>query len=451
MREIVVTRSKTDKDRYLILRGNRYVYKRRIPKSVIDFDERAPVVQISLKTSDIAIARAKRDLLEEADNVYWSEFLLQNDSDKAKQRYQAALKRVEALGFSYQSSFDIAKLPLEDIADRLQIAIEQQKSPQIVDSILGGVPKPTVTISAAEKIYFDEITPSELLGKSSTQKKHWLNERLASLKNLKTHIGDKNITDVDRQDALAFYRYLNEFVVAKKRSASWGNKELGKIRIFFAKYLSYIGQQDPVNPFSGLSFRDLKPSRPPFSINWIKSQILVPGALKGINREARHILLTLIDTGARMGEICNLRAENIHLDSDYPFIEIKPSLDPDNPREIKTSSSIRRVPLIGLALAVMKKHPEGFLRYRNKETSLSNTLNKYFRDHDLFETENHVIYSFRHSFEDRLKDANIDSELRRAFMGHTINRPKYGSGGSMQWQWEQLKKIEIPFDPKIID
>ena len=161
-----------------------------------------------------------------------------------------------------------------------------------------------------------------------------------------------------------------------------------------------------------------------------------------------------------MGEICNLTAENIHLDNDYPYIEIKPRLDPNNPREIKTRSSIRSIPLIGLAFAAVSKHPDGFSRYRDKETTLSNTLNKYFRENKLFETDKHVIYSFRHAFEDiysfrhafedRMKVANLDSELRRSLMGHTIDRPKYGSGGSMKWRWEQLKKIEMPFDPSIV-
>jgi len=30
------------------------------------------------------------------------------------------------------------------------------------------------------------------------------------------------------------------------------------------------------------------------------------------------------------------------------------------------------------------------------------SLNKYLRDHGLLPSENHTIYSFRHSFEDRL-------------------------------------------------
>lgn len=397
---------KINSDRYLLARGNRYVYRRRVPKEVADLDDRAPIIQIPLKTDDIALARGKRDLLEEADNVYWSELILTNDNEKARLRYKAAVKRAEAFGFAYKTSFDIAKLPIEDIAERIQTAIGQQKSTKVIDSVLGVETFPSVSISTAEEVYFNEIMPNVLSRKSDGQRHHWIKERTLSINYLKEQIGDKNVNSVDREDALTFYRYLNKFVTSNERSSSWGKRQLGNIRKFFDDYFTYVGIQNPVNPFSGLSFKDFSVSRPPFSLEWIKNTILRPGALDGLNSEARHILLILIDTGARMGEICNLQPEDIHLEK-YPFIEIKPRIDPNNPREIKTRSSIRTIPLIGLAYAAIQRSPEGFPRYRDKETHLSNLLNKFFRQNNLFETNKHVIYSFRHSFEDRMKEAAI--------------------------------------------
>jgi len=35
-------------------------------------------------------------------------------------------------------------------------------------------------------------------------------------------------------------------------------------------------------------------------------------------------------------------------------------------------------------------------------------------------------------------------------MGHAIDRPKYGSGGSLKWRHAELKKIELAFDPSIV-
>ena len=437
-------------DRYLIKRDGRFIYRRRVPTSLADVDERSPFVRLALKTSDERVARAKRDVLEEADDLYWAQLTMRSDEEKARMRYEAAKRRAEALGFVYKTAIEIAKLPVDDIIDRIDTANTKRQNDLATDAVLGVAEQPTVKISTAEKTYFNEIVQNQISRKSPQQRNHWLTERKASFNCLIEQIGNKDINSVTREDALAFYRYLNKTVGAKERTASWGNHQLGRVRKFFNEYFNYIGVADYNNPFAGLSFKDFTVSRPPFSVAWIQQKILAPGALSGLNEEARHILLTLIDTGARMGEICNLSGENIHLDSEYPFIEIKPRLDPNNPREIKTRSSIRSIPLIGLAFAAVSKHPDGFFRYRDKETTLSNTLNKYFRENKLFETDKHVIYSFRHAFEDRMKVANLDSELRRSLMGHTIDRPKYGSGGSMKWRWEQLKKIEMPFDLSIV-
>jgi hypothetical protein len=49
-----------------------------------------------------------------------------------------------------------------------------------------------------------------------------------------------------------------------------------------------------------------------------------------------------------------------------------------------------------------------------------------------------------------MKDGGLEDELRRILMGHTIDRPKYGSGGSLEWRRDELMKIVLPFDPAIV-
>jgi integrase len=158
----------------------------------------------------------------------------------------------------------------------------------------------------------------------------------------------------------------------------------------------------------------------------------------------------MIETGARPSEICNLEPDAIRVDQTVPHLAIEPRIDPDDPREIKTASSRRLVPLVGVALEAAKRHQSGFPRYRNRENDLSATLNKYLRTNKLFPTKDHKVYSFRHSFEDRMKDGGLEDELRRILMGHTIDRPKYGSGGSLEWRRDELMKIVLPFDPAIV-
>jgi integrase len=226
---------------------------------------------------------------------------------------------------------------------------------------------------------------------------------------------------------------------------------MGNLRTLYSEYFAFMGDKERKNPFDGLSFSEKKKrKRPPFPVQWMKDEILVPGKLATMNDQARAILLILVETGARMGEIANLNSATIDIASNVPHIKIEPRHDPDDPREIKTQSSIRTIPLIGMALEALRRHPNGFPRYKDKETVLSNTLNKFFRDNNLFPTDKHTIYSFRHSFEDRMKEAGLDHELRRMLMGHVIDRPDYGIGGAMEWRLRELMKIALKFDKAIV-
>ncbi len=49
-----------------------------------------------------------------------------------------------------------------------------------------------------------------------------------------------------------------------------------------------------------------------------------------------------------------------------------------------------------------------------------------------------------------MKEARIDDELRDILMGHSVDKPKYGSGGSLKLYQEEMMKIVFPYDPAII-
>lgn len=452
-----MTRKREDKspDRHLQQRNGNYFYKRRVPKEISAFDERGEHIRVSLKTDDLAVARAKRDIYEAADNDYWASLVLGFGGDKAKLQYSSAVKRAEAMGFSYKPAALLALEPIEALADRFEAMLSAKSGTGLAAAVMGNVDRPLATVSQAEKIYFEEIVPHELTGKSADQRKRWIDKKKRSFKNFIESVSDKQLADITKDDANKFYGVWMALIAPKagrgSHSASSGNRDMGNLRTLYASYFNYMGERDRKNPFEGLSFSERKKrKRPPIPVDIIKDVILKPGALAGLNDEARGILLVLIETGARMGEIANLTPGTIVLHGKVPHINIEPREDPDDPREIKTTSSIRSVPLIGVALAAMKRHPNGFPRYKDKETVLSNTLNKYFRDNELFPTESHTIYSLRHAFEDRMKNAGLDHELRRILMGHSIDRPDYGEGGSMEWRQAELKKLQLPFDVSIV-
>lgn len=450
-------RLKKNSDRYLTERGGIFYYKRRVPSSLVEFDDRGEHVRISLQTDDLAQARATRDIYEQADDEYWSALTLGVSKDGARSSYLAAVKRAQAMGFVYRPAQDVAREDLESILQRIEAVMSPQTSLVAAETVLGTISQPSVTVSEAFDLYKNDIIPHELAGKSAGQRARWESGKSFAVRNFTEIVGDRAMDKISRADALKLYSYWMDRIAPREgpstHTPSHGNRLIGNMRVLYRSYFAHLGDRDRKNPFDGISFKERskkKRKRPSFDLPWISDVIFKPGALAGLNAEARGIVLVVAELGARPSEICNLVREMIVLDHEVPHLKIEPRDDPDDPREIKTDASIRLVPLVGIALEVMKKHPDGFPRYKDKENSLSATLNKFFRENGLLPSPKHSMYSFRHTFEDRMKEARVDSELRRILMGHSVDRPEYGEGGSLQLRRQELMKIVLPFDPSIV-
>ncbi len=424
-------------DRYLIERGGWWHYVRRVPARFELIDTRRTIRQ-SLHTQSKESARARRDQMEEADALYWST-LTTSDADTAQRRYNAAVTRALALSLTYAPAAQLAvEQAPEALADRVDLA-HGTEAP-VVQAVLGGVEKPKVTVRQAFETYLSEIAPRELTGKSEGQRKAWIKVKRRAINNFVGLCGDIAMDDITREHGQNFYRWwLNRIEGAEALSGSAGNRDVGNMRKIYRQFYAYQGEERP-NPFRDLSYRDSKRKIPPFPTAWIRDRIMAPGALDAMNREARLICLAMIETGARPSEIANLLPGQIVLDANVPYISIEPAED----REIKTTSSVREIPLVGVSLEAMRLSPAGFPRYRDKETNLSNALMKFFRTNGLFPTADHRIYSFRHSFEKRMAEAGLDYGLRCLLMGHATDRPAYGDGGSMEYRQTELLKIALP-------
>ncbi|MCQ8185952.1 tyrosine-type recombinase/integrase [Parvularcula maris] len=313
---------------------------------------------------------------------------------------------------------------------------------------------PIVTVSQAFDIYRREIVAADLRGKSPRQRQIWKNTKLRSVQYFTEVVGDVPILEITREDARRFRIHWLECMQDEKSpiSANTANRHMGDLRGLFDRYKTYVGREELSNPFRALSFKDkIKKSAPRIETEWVRNVILKPGALSGLRDEIRLVTFIMIETGCRPGEVVNLLPEDIELDAKVPFIRIRPTLEGKNKREIKAEASTRGIPLVGIALAAMKQAPEGFPHYRDRSSSFSAAANKSLRNRGLFPTPDHVIYSFRHSFEKRMQEAGIDYGLRCLLMGHKTDRPKYGDGGSMAYRRDELMKIAHPFDDSCVE
>jgi hypothetical protein len=70
-------------------------------------------IKLSLKTSDIALARILRDLFERVDDELWGSLLSGDDARSARDQYQVAIQKAKAVGFLYNTTMKRRVKPLK--------------------------------------------------------------------------------------------------------------------------------------------------------------------------------------------------------------------------------------------------------------------------------------------------------------------------------------------------
>lgn len=418
----------------LILRNGTYYLRRRVPLKFADIEKRNEVWQ-SLNTDSKKEAEEKEKILWRILLKAW-DARLRGHSDDAQESFAAAQDIARGKGFRYLPMSDVAELPLEDLLRRVE-ALQRQDGKAEARAVLGAVAKPSITISSALEAYWP-MARDKTLAKSEDQLRRWSNPRKKAVANFIHVAGDIRMADITADHMLEFRSWWMDRLETEGLTANSANKDFTHLGHILKTVNGMKGLGNALNLESLAPFSETDPnSRPPFSDVWIKEKLLAEGALDGLNAEARAILLGMINTGYRPSEATGLTADRICLDAEIPHIKIAPEAN----REIKNKPSKREIPLAGISLEAFREFPNGFPNYRDKPATLSGTVNKFLRLNGLKETDNHVLYSLRHSFEDRMLRAGVDERVRRDFLGHALGREKYGEGGGLSFKLEMIKKI----------
>jgi len=420
----------------LIQRNQTYHLRRRVPQRYRPVEARG-VVWVSLHTDSEHLAQRKAEDVW-ANLVEAWEAKLAGRSGEALERYEAARNLAAIRGFRYLDAGKVAELPVNDLLRRIEAVERATGKPDRAEAtaLLGTAETPVITIEEALDLYWS-LAHEKTLGKSADQLRRWQNPRRKAIRNLVSVIGNKPIANISRDDMLDFRQSWLERIEAGQVTPNSANKDLTHIGDIL-KTVNTMKRLGLDLPLGDLSFKQSeKNTRPPFSVDWIKTRLLADGALDGLNPEARGLLVGMINTGYRPSEGAALTGDTIHLDHAVPHI----SIEPDG-RQLKTPHARRIIPLTGVSLQAFREHPDGFPRYRHKD-AISATVNKYLRQNALLETPDHSFYSLRHAFEDRMLAAGIDDRIRRDVFGHSLTRERYGRGASLLQVAALLNRIAI--------
>ena len=184
---------------------------------------------------------------------------------------------------------------------------------------------------------------------------------------------------------------------------------------------------------------------------------------RGGGGEAAYWLpLIALFTGARQGEIAQLRISDLRLDPETSVWLF--NISTEGGRTIKTASSRRKVPMHPALEAI------GLLRYRQSlldagqsfEAPLwpdvkadregrrggpwSKWFNRYLRVHAKIASPDKVFHSFRHTWERVARDALMPEDMRDAVTGHTGGGTgrDYGNGFGLKALAEAVSKLPAP-------
>ena len=199
------------------------------------------------------------------------------------------------------------------------------------------------------------------------------------------------------------------------------------------------------NAFARTYIPDLEDSikRQPIPIDVIRA---IQKECMKINDPNRWLIALISDTGMRLSEALGLRIEDLHIESNIPYVNI----EPNSARTLKTKSSKRQIPLVGssfwAAQQILKnvKNEFAFPHYTIKDycytNSASAALNKWLKSRV---PDHCVIHSFRHSMRDRLREINCPTEMIDQIGGWSVKKVGsfYGNGYSLIKLIKVLNKI----------
>ena len=410
-----------------------YYYDRRVPTYAKEYF-RKNRVKISLKTKDKNEAHKRAHIVNSEYEKLWNN-LIRDKKTANVSDYKRAKAIAIAHGIAYRDITDLNnKTSTEEIYARTQALKSGIENEEIIDSLLGLAEIPQIPLKDCEELYWP-LVKDRLVNKSEHQIRKYKNPRIRSFSDFCMFIGEnRDIATISRKDILDYRGHLLE-LISDGLNGDTANKKILHVKDILRTICN--ANEIPFNEdtlFAKTRFQFDMNQRVAFEARHVEETLLP--ALKGLNKEARMLVYIMADTGMRESEVIGLDKEDIVLDAEVPHVRIRPKAN----KALKTKSSERVIPLVGTALYAFKQMPNGFSRYTNAD-SASNLINKYLTNNNLRQEKGQSLYSLRHTFKDRLRDARADIELIDQLMGHTNNKPAYGRGHLLKTAHEVLEQI----------
>lgn len=450
--------------KYVLKKGNTFYFQRRVPDELRHLYGGKRTILESLKTGDPLLAAKKAQAKAKQLDTYWTSIRTGGDLESgqsAGELREAATRllqehKLQAGDWEHRHAdpqvdarVDVF---LEELVEPYRSRDERARLDESAEEILPPVNLTALELLRGETVYrlsdaLDLYLKLKVRGqKGRRDKAKRLAEATFEAFAASIGKGDTPIADIRRSDIRIYVEELK----------SRGNKS-GTIRRRINTLKAAIGlairefEMDRANPFEKFLIEGLgedSEDRPTFTTDELQT---ISNACKETNDDIRWLIALLEDTGARLDEIVGLRLIDLHVEKPVPYVDISPN----RARNLKTKSSERKVPLIGVSLWAAKRvraeAKEGqewaFPRYirddGSRATHASNTIAKWLRNKLKIDKTAH---SFRHTLRDRLRNVNAPKDIQGAVGGWSSRDigANYGEGYALGVLYDWMKKIELP-------
>ena len=283
--------------------------------------------------------------------------------------------------------------------------------------------------------------------KDDRRDEDWRKKNKTYIDNFIRIVGDQAVVNVTIENAREF-RDQRQKDGIKTTSVQ---KEINLVKAVFKKGMRELGIKT-TNPFEGIKVIALghdSIKRETLETEEVQQAL---DACRQADDDIATIMLIALFTGCRVTEAAGLRKVDVKTESKTPSLLFRAH----DARRVKTANSEREVPIHPTLLPFIKeqleREPKGialFKRYnkRGKKTSgdaASGALNKRWKV--IFHNKTVTNHCFRHTLEDRLKDADVPQYRIDEILGHSqqSSGAQYGKGRALDKKLKDLMAA-LPF------
>jgi integrase len=438
-----------------------YYYRRRIPDDLQGHHNGLSFFVQSLKTHEAAKAEVAAVRVTKQLDTLWSYFRNPDDRSIPATLRDRATAFLESHGFKPgEAKKPIGKIDNETPFTAIDLMLElyEDKLDEVRHGLKEETEETAMILEAVTQLnhgkvwHWDDALALHHQMNGAGKSKADLNHIERPIRRLLAVLGDKPLSDYTREDANALRNWLYDATDQSLKKSPLSTSSVKRSMDSVNSVFNLANQEQALkldNPFSGLRYRKQEPKeRPAIPVADIAH---IQRLCLKLDDDMRWLIALISDTGLRLGEAAGLERRHVDLDPNLPHLIIE---ETDN-RRLKTKTSRRRVPLVGMALWAARKAVEAslhnnisflFPRYNRQAStnsnSASNGLNKWMKEHI---PPQYVLHGFRHAMRDRLREVDCPQDVMDEIGGWSKSSvgQTYGQGSSLERLHRFMERVVI--------